>query len=359
MHPSAAITRSSATIVGAACASSKVLGQQGRRSNCLQAEGSPVLRFGAIADVQYADVDDAYNFARTSRRRYRAALDSLRLAVQDWTTGPKLHLVADLGDMIDQQCETRGDSHECLGKVLKEWDNLSCPVIHLLGNHELYNFTREECATLIPNITPWHRSIQPVNGWRFVILDPYDINVVEKGGGAAVEDGMKYLGDHNPNDLRAPRGSVDLGKGLVGLARRYLPMGGGVGKEQLQWLASEVCMAKSKNERVVVMTHVPLHPGACPPGALLWNYDEVLEVLKCAGPGVVALVLAGHYHSGGYTMDDFGTHHVTLPSPLHCNEQDQRCHCTVEIWTDHIDILGCGLVPNRNLSLHKILKASL
>ena len=102
----------------------------------------------------------------------------------------------------------------------------------------------------------------PVVGWRFVILDPYDLNIVEKGGGADVEAGIQYLSCRNPNDLRAPRGSVDAMKGLTGLQKRFVPMAGGVGKEQLQWLASEVAMAKARNERVVVLTHVPLHPGA-------------------------------------------------------------------------------------------------
>lgn len=331
----------------------------GKSTFCKETQASPLLRFGAIADVQYANVDDGWNFTGTQARRYRGALECLRRAIKDWKVGPTLHFVADLGDIIDQQCETQGDSHDCLARVLKVWEDLPCHVIHLLGNHELYNFNRAECARLIPNITPWYRCFQPVEGWRFVILDPYDLNVVEKGGGEAVEDGIQYLSFYNANDLRAPRGSVDVTKGLVGLQRRFLPMGGGVGKEQLQWLENEVATAKARNERVVILTHVPLHPLATVREALLWNYNEVLAVLERVGPGVVALVLAGHYHSGGYTMDEFGTYHVTLQSPLHCNEDDPRCHCTIEIWKDRIEILGCGLVPGRILPLCEMLEASL
>ena len=104
----------------------------------------------------------------------------------------------------------------------------------------------------------------------------------------------------------------------------------------------------------MVLTHVPLHPGATGEQALLWNYDEVLSLLQCSGPGVVAMVLAGHYHPGGYAMDEYATHHVTLPSPLNQKEDDPRCHCTIEIWHDRIEILGTGLVPKRTLSIDQM-----
>ncbi|CAJ1382266.1 unnamed protein product [Effrenium voratum] len=62
----------------------------------------PALRFGVVADVQYADVDDAWNFRRTQVRRYRQALDALRAAVEDWQQGPPLAFVADLGAVRGQ-----------------------------------------------------------------------------------------------------------------------------------------------------------------------------------------------------------------------------------------------------------------
>ena len=48
-----------------------------RRRRTLAAD-QPIARFGIIADVQYADVEDAWNFRRTSVRRYRGALEALR-----------------------------------------------------------------------------------------------------------------------------------------------------------------------------------------------------------------------------------------------------------------------------------------
>lgn len=320
-----------------------------------------MLRFGVIADVQYADVDDEWNFAKTQRRRYRSALDSLKLAVRHWLEGPQLHFIADLGDMIDQQCETRGDSLDSLRQVLASWTSISevVPVLHLLGNHELYNFNRAECAQLIPNITPWYRSFRAAEGWRVLVLDPYDLNVIEKGGGPAVEEGLAYLSQHNPNDLRAPRGSMDLAVGLEGMQRRFLPMGGAMREEQLHWLERELKNVRDEQERAIVLTHLPLHPESTVPGGLLWNYEDALRVLRGAGDGVVALVLAGHYHSGGYVLDAAsGTHHVTLPSPLHTAPEDPRAHGIVEVWSDRVELLGYGLVPSLSLPLRPLLPRS-
>lgn len=314
---------------------------------------SPLLRFGAIADVQYADVDDAWNFKQTQRRRYRGALDCLRNAVGAWSAqDPPLDFVLDLGDIIDQLCESSGDSRRALDLVLAEFARVPVTVYHVVGNHELYNFSRGECAALIPNITPWYRSVRIAAGWRMVVLDAYDINAIERGVSETIEEGIAYLSRHNPNDLRAPRGSVDVSMGLDGAQRRFLPMGGAFRREQLRWLEAELREMRAAGERAIVLTHVPVMPEATVYGALVWNFDEALEALRSPSCGTVALVLAGHFHDGGYAFDAAaGTHHVTLPSPLHSSPEDPRAHCVVEVFEDRLEILGAGLVPSRSLAL--------
>lgn len=44
----------------------------------------PLFSFGAIADVQYADQDDGWNFKKDHRRYYRGGLVKLRGAVDWW-----------------------------------------------------------------------------------------------------------------------------------------------------------------------------------------------------------------------------------------------------------------------------------
>ncbi|CAK8987641.1 unnamed protein product [Durusdinium trenchii] len=335
---------------GAVGVAAGVLALRSRRAS-FALPPEPKACFGVVADVQYADVDDAWNFRRTQKRRYRGALEALKLAVEDWKKGPPLLFIADLGDIIDQQCEANNDSERALQLVLDAWQDAPAHVVHLMGNHELYNFNREEAKTLIPNIFPWYRRLQLVPGWRFLILDAYDLNVIEKGGGPAVEEGIAYISEHNPNDLRAPRGTIDMSAGLSGLQKRFVPMGGGIKPEQLQWLREELEDAAASGDRAVVLTHLPVRPEATVAPALLWNYDDILQVFRDFA-GVVPLVLAGHYHEGGYAWDPESlTHHVTLPSPLNAPEDKPTAHGLVELWDDKIVIRGHGIVPSRDLSL--------
>lgn len=60
--------------------------------------------------------------------------------------------------------------------------------------------------------------------------------------------------------------------------------GGGVGQQQLEWLASELATAREAGRKAVVFSHCTFHPEATERQAtLMWNYDEVLEVLYAAG----------------------------------------------------------------------------
>ena len=65
---------------------------------------TPLFRFGAIADIQYADIEDAMNFSKTENRCYRGTLQHTHTAVAYWNQqAPKLAFVAQLGDLIDGQ----------------------------------------------------------------------------------------------------------------------------------------------------------------------------------------------------------------------------------------------------------------
>ena len=78
------------------------------------AKRAPRFAFGVIADVQYADVDDAFDFHKTHIRRYRHALKVFEAAVQGFKEyqldqqnkddGTPISWVAQLGDLIDGKC---------------------------------------------------------------------------------------------------------------------------------------------------------------------------------------------------------------------------------------------------------------
>ena len=105
---------------------------------------------------------------------------------------------------------------------------------------------------------------------------------------------------------------------------------------------AELARASAAGERVVVVSHIALHPGACAMDTLLWNAAEVRACM--AQHGCVALVLAGHDHKGGYHHEGpgeagraGGTHHLTLDSPLECLVgKGEEAFGTIEVFDDRL-----------------------
>ena len=116
--------------------------------------GRPDFTFGMIADVQYADCEDGYNFSGHIKRHFRNSLDIARRAVEAWNAEPRpMSFVANLGDTIDGRNEPRGESKRALDSVLEVLGGVrgAPPTFHAVGNHELYNFSREELlAWMVP-----------------------------------------------------------------------------------------------------------------------------------------------------------------------------------------------------------------
>ena len=76
----------------------------------------------------------------------------LRRAVKTWNATEGLSFVANLGDIIDGQTEFKGlGSEKGLSKVLNVFSSLrdSIPIVHMIGNHELYNFKR---SVVVPSL---------------------------------------------------------------------------------------------------------------------------------------------------------------------------------------------------------------
>merc|ERR1740123_2184433 len=69
-----------------------------------KAHDEPLFCVGMIADVQYADADDGFNFSKTVRRRFRPSLKILNNAIAAWNAKDSNHIpsfVISLGDIID------------------------------------------------------------------------------------------------------------------------------------------------------------------------------------------------------------------------------------------------------------------
>ena len=84
-------------------------------------ESAILHRLGLIADVQYADVPNTWNFAKTIQRCYRNSVVVLGRAVDWWANIGPVDFAINLGDIIDG-CNRghEGMGEAALSTVLKE-----------------------------------------------------------------------------------------------------------------------------------------------------------------------------------------------------------------------------------------------
>ena len=322
---------------------------------------TPVFSFGVIADIQYADIDDAMNFSKTEERGYRGASIEAQRAVNDWVAqSPKPLFIAQLGDLIDgQNSGTYGQglsmespqSKKACALVMNTLRSSGIPTVHAVGNHELYNFDWDELRILFNESTLGHRisdkefyfSFTPFDGWTCIMLNPYKISMMQKEDEWGYQEAHRILKRHNKNFQT--QGTVNFFEGLEGLEQRFVPFNGGFGEEQLRWLKHTLEAAEKQGNRVMIFTHTPIFEGAASARNLAFDYDRALSVIH--NSKAVKVVMAGHYHRGGYAQDECGVHHVTIQSPL----THGHCFALVEVYKDKIECVGRGKQRSYTLSI--------
>lgn len=70
----------------------------GTKAETVSTDSIPKFSFGVIADIQYADIDDAMNFQKTKVRRYRNSLKIFKDAAHYWKSIPQLSFNIILGN---------------------------------------------------------------------------------------------------------------------------------------------------------------------------------------------------------------------------------------------------------------------
>ena len=336
-----------------------------------------LFSFGLITDIQYADICDRQNSSNAKWRRYRNSLCCLQEAVAHWKAAEKCSpaFIVQLGDIIDgfnaslvdANNDERNFSKEALDTVLKEFSKLphEMPVFHNLGNHELYNFSRKGLATSVlhplnscssaiylsmhqkhPVISkgetkPFYFSFTPHPKFCFVSLDSYDISILgEDESSPQYKQGIGMLHAHNKNE------NLESLDGLNGLERRFVEFNGAIGPAQLSWLSNVLQQAQTNGQNVVIFSHVPIHPGNRKPLDLLWNYEDVLEVLwqfRC-----VVACLHGHTHEADYYLDKNGIHHLAFDAVVEA-PLDSNAFATLHVKNDSIAIEGFGVIKSQEL----------
>ncbi|KAK8958374.1 Manganese-dependent ADP-ribose/CDP-alcohol diphosphatase [Platanthera guangdongensis] len=302
----------------------------------------PLFSFGVITDIQYADIPDGRSFLGVPRY-YRHSIQVLQRAVDNWNRLTKLKFSMNFGDIVDGFCP-KEESRSAVEQVLKEFDYFDGPVYHMIGNHCLYNLPRSDLTAMfkIPSLRgEAYYEFSPSPEYRFVILDGYDVSVI----GRPLDDpkaleAIRFLEEKNPNDDK------NSPAGLLGPDRRFLMFNGAVGKEQLEWLDKILKESAECEQNVIVCCHLPLDPDAATPESLLWNYEEVMGLIRqyrC-----VKACVAGHDHKGGYSLDSHGIHHRVLEAVLEC-PPGADAFGYVDVYRDRISLVGTGRMASTEM----------
>lgn len=276
----------------------------------------PVLTFGLITDVQYADAGPE------GERHYRESIPKLKTAV-GWLSKKNLPFTLHLGDFIDRD-------FTAFGKVLPVLEELGHPVWHLLGNHDYTVADGEKCRVATTLGMPHDYYVFRSSGVRFVMLDTNDVSI------------YKYPSD-SPSDKESR--SV-LEKLVAGKSTAAQPWNGGVSDDQLEWLERELAAADAVKERVILCGHHPLLPAD---GHEAWNSDAVIALID--RHPCVAAYFNGHNHAGAEVMRN-EVPYITFKSILH--EPEVNAFSTIRLFADRMEIEGNGREVSRVISLRKV-----
>jgi manganese-dependent ADP-ribose/CDP-alcohol diphosphatase len=218
----------------------------------------PIISFGLITDIHYADNEDRWNYTKTHLRQYRNSLKLVDEACNYWLNGKhSISFILQLGDLIDGVCFTNQTSVNDLNTVLESFKKhfKSLPIYHIWGNHELYNFHRNDlfngplCSFDTKQTLPGHYgTFEVCPNLRIIAVDTYELSAlgVEKESEVYIQS-MELLGKHNQNE------NSNDPTGLRGHQRRFVQFNGGITPKQLDWLKLQLTEAKDGNEKVIVI----------------------------------------------------------------------------------------------------------
>lgn len=224
---------------------------------------SSTLRFGLIADPQYADIDADM----AKNLYYRHALRKLPQAIEVLNQQP-LDFVVTLGDLVDRDWNS-------YAAILPIYDRLEHPHAVVLGNHDAQTIAQHlnEAAAL-----PKSYYAFGLQGWRFIVYDGNDISL--------------YCNTQNGDDRKQAEAM------LVDLTARQQPQAkpwnGAVGTQQMAWIEQQLQQAQQQGEKVVVFGHYPLAPHN---SHNLLNGSALAELLSSYN---IHCCFSGHDHRGGF-----------------------------------------------------------
>ncbi len=353
--------------------------------------------FGVLADIQYAPIPNGFSFNGTPRY-YRHALSTAKHAASHFED-ENVSLVVNLGDSIDGKCqeiekwckdeivnnsspltrngadtlteieEERDESkscatiatadtsslppnpgHDAIDDVIKALSNYRYgPILHTYGNHELYNLSRKEISTklAIPFVQEpcgdlvgyYSYSSPKYPKLRFVVLDSYDISIMQRCPDKSTkrQKAQEILAENNPNYPSLENSP----EGLNGEEKRFVAFNGAIDEPQKVWLKETLNNAKECGQKVIILSHQPIMPKSSGDVCLIWNYLDILDILrqyKCT----VAAAFAGHAHKGGYKRDEESGIHFRVFEAVLESKDPIKTYAFVDFYNDRLVVRGYG-----------------
>jgi len=272
------------------------------------------LRFGLIADPQYADADANLQ----QQCFYRNSLGKLDKAISELNE-LRLEFVVTLGDLVDHDWSS-------FATLLPLYQRLRHPHAVVIGNHDAQVISDNLAAhnPKLPLPKSYYQFSQP--GYRFIVIDGNDISL--------------YCNAAN-GDERQQAEAI-----LTRLSAEQQPQAqswnGAVGEQQLVWLEQTLQQAREQGETILVFGHFPLAPIN---RHNLWNSDTLVD-LFCRYQ--VRAYFAGHDHQGGYTRIG-STDFITLKGMV--DGADRLPFAMVELKNGELTVNGYGPEISRVLPL--------
>jgi len=275
----------------------------------------PLLRFGIVADPQYAAREPHVGMDR----HYAKSLAKLAEAIEVFN-GEDLSFVITLGDIIDRDFESFDD-------ILPVYDRLKHENFFLLGNHDfsVAPDRLEEVAKRVGLSSSYYSFVR--SGWRFVALNGNEVSTFAPPEG-------------HPHRAVAARKLADLRASGAINAQDWNAM---PSDEQFAWLSEEISAAAAAGERVIVMNHYPVYP---PNEHDSWDHERIIALLTANQQ--VAAYFSGHNHAGNFGTVE-GCHFLNFKGMV--DTETENTFAVVEIWSDRIEVRGFGREDCRKLKL--------
>ena len=197
-------------------------------------------------------------------------------------------------------------------------------------------FTEEPCGDLVG----YHSFVQ--NDIRFIVIDSYDVAIMQRCPNTSSKrkraEGILSGNNHN---FAADESKLNSPEGLTGVEKRFVAFNGAVDHIQLTWLRQTLQEAKEMGQRAIILSHQPIHPKSSSPVCLIWNYEEVLNILRDYRSTVIAS-FCGHAHKGGYHRDmKSGIHFRVIEAVLE-SPDPIKTFGIVDVHSDRLELRGDG-----------------